>query len=149
MSYDREQVWKRRFIGNPKVAFDDCGAEIHRDAPENSLYSWEVDHIFPEKILKLLKVPERLRDHKLNLRPLHHSNNEAKGMLYPEYVANNVGEGYKRGRRIRTLYRLKLYALYASYIRSAKLELRIKKILGVKLSANEQLLIDFFQQKIL
>lgn len=146
MAYDREQVWKSRFNGNPKVAFDDCGAEIHRDAPENSLYSWEVDHIFPDEILKLLDVPEELRDAPENLRPLHHSNNEAKGMHYPIYEAKIVGDGKSHRLKINDSRQKTLDGLYGLYINLRKLELELKQLHDELLSCDDITLINFFHE---
>lgn len=60
-------------------------AKLYHDSRQNSNMAWEVDHVFPKEILKGLGVPEDLIDDELNLRPLHHSNNESKGALFPSY----------------------------------------------------------------
>ena len=60
-------------------------AKMCHSKHQNTDMAWEVDHIFPEQILQELGVPQNLIDDNRNLRPLHHSNNESKGTLYPDY----------------------------------------------------------------
>lgn len=87
----REEVWQMgRVIPNePNNRFERTDVEpvkICHSKHQNTDMAWEVDHIFPEQILKELGVPQELIDDNRNLRPLHHSNNESKGTLYPYYT---------------------------------------------------------------
>lgn len=74
--YDEDQVRK-----------DACGAWIIKDhyGDRNSFFGWEIDHIFPQAILREKKVPEDEIDLFDNLRPLNWRNNESKGSDYPVY----------------------------------------------------------------
>lgn len=73
------------------VGYDDehrkdvVGAMIYRSKRNNTDMAWEVDHIFPKEILEYFNVPEDLINHLENLRAMHHSNNESKGISYPKY----------------------------------------------------------------
>lgn len=85
-----EKAWaKGRVIaGEPEHRFErteSIPAKMHKYSRQNTDMAWEVDHIFPKVILEELGVPQELIDHEYNIRPLHHSNNEAKGSLFPSY----------------------------------------------------------------
>lgn len=86
-----ENVWSMRKRaeddehGYERVDDGIIPAKLYHGSRKNSDMAWEVDHIFPEDILKKLGVPEDLIDNELNLRPLHHSNNESKGTKFPSY----------------------------------------------------------------
>lgn len=86
-----EKVWSMRKRAEDDEHGYECvddgiiPAKLYHDSRLNSNMAWEVDHIFPEVILKELGVPEDLIDDELNLRPLHHSNNESKGTQFPSY----------------------------------------------------------------
>ena len=71
------------------VRKDACGAWIITDKynDRDSIYGWEVDHIYPESKLKELGVPQDLIDNIANLRPLNGKNNVSKSSDYPHYQA--------------------------------------------------------------
>lgn len=71
------------------VRKDACGAWIIKDKynDRDSIYGWEVDHIYPESKLKELGVPQELIDNIANLRPLNWKNNVSKSIDYPHYQA--------------------------------------------------------------
>lgn len=85
------------------VRKDACGAWMIRDKynDRNSIYGWEVDHVYPESKLRELGVPQELIDNIANLRPLNWKNNVSKGADYPHYqskvrsdvIPNNEGKG--------------------------------------------------------
>lgn len=87
-----EKVWSMRKRaeddehGYERVDDGITPAKLYHGSRQDSNMAWEVDHIYPEAILEELGVPEDLIDDLLNLRPLHHSNNESKGTLFPSYV---------------------------------------------------------------
>lgn len=68
---------------------DACGAWIRYDKynDKNSIYGWEIDHIFPVKSLIERNIPENIRDSIINLRPLNWLNNQSKAYDYPIYHA--------------------------------------------------------------
>lgn len=74
--YDEAQVRK-----------DACGAWIIKNhyGDRNSIFGWEIDHIFPQSILRDRKVPEDEINAIDNLRPLNWRNNDSKGQDYPVY----------------------------------------------------------------
>lgn len=94
MAIDKEQVWnKGQMVPNEGEEYkyesttDDVKpAKLYKHSRENTQMAWEIDHIFPRQILEKLGVPLELIDHIDNLRPLHHSNNESKGTLFPNYT---------------------------------------------------------------
>ena len=71
------------------VRKDACGAWIIKDKynDRDSIYGWDVDHIYPESKLKELGVPQELIDNIANLRPLNWKNNVSKSDDYPHYQA--------------------------------------------------------------
>lgn len=81
---------------NPaRIRKDACGAWIaYADFNNrNSLFGWELDHIYPVSRLKLLNVPEALWDNPLNIRAFHWQNIRSKGNSYPMYTAVVSDEG--------------------------------------------------------
>lgn len=70
------------------VRKDACGAWIIKDKynDRDSIYGWEVDHIYPESKLKELGVSQDLIDNIANLRPLNWKNNVSKSSDYPHYL---------------------------------------------------------------
>ena len=60
---------------------DACGAWIVYEDYNNrdSMFGWEIDHIYPVSRLRCLGVPEVLWDNPLNIRALHWRNNLSKG----------------------------------------------------------------------
>lgn len=88
----RLAVWQH-WYGDATDGFDACGVYIERDAKADTDNAWEVDHIFPAEILETIRVPEFFINHPANLQPLHHLNNESKGISYPYYTAKRVQPG--------------------------------------------------------
>lgn len=88
-----EQVWEKgRIIADydkNSIRQDACGAWIRFDkyGDRNSVFGWEIDHIYPESILRERKVPDEEIDCIDNLRPLNWINNDSKGTDYPIYHA--------------------------------------------------------------
>lgn len=81
---------------NPdRIRKDACGAWIAYVDFNNhdSLFGWEIDHIYPVFRLKVLGIPEKKWDHPLNIRALHWQNNLSKGDSYPMYTAVLSDEG--------------------------------------------------------
>lgn len=76
---------------------DACGAWICFDkyGDRNSIFGWEIDHIFPKSILRDKNVLEEEIDHIDNLRPLNWVNNDSKGTDYPSYHARLTSDGRK------------------------------------------------------
>lgn len=89
----KKQVWdKARIIEgyDPNLyRHDACGAWIAFEDYKNrdSIYGWEVDHIYPESKLKKSNVPTEVIDNIKNLRPLNWKNNLSKSDDYPSYRA--------------------------------------------------------------
>lgn len=74
---------------------DCCGAwiEWNKYGDNNSIYGWEIDHIFPISEMEKHNIPkEEMHDPK-NLRAMQHSNNASKGDDYPEYTSCVTAEG--------------------------------------------------------
>lgn len=100
----KRSVWKkgREVEGfNPNlIRKDACGAWIKYDDFRNreSIYGWEIDHVFPEAILKERQVSQEEIDAEENLRPLNWVNNDSKGRDYPVYHASLKAEGEKNVR---------------------------------------------------
>ena len=59
----------------------------------DSLFGWEIDHIYPISLLRMSNIPEDLWDNPLNIRALHWKNNQSKGNSYPMYMAVVSNEG--------------------------------------------------------
>ena len=76
---------------------DPCGAWIVWDkyGVQDSIYGWEIDHIYPQSKLQKLGFRAELIDDLRNLRPMQHSNNESKGDDYPSYMCAVTSEGNK------------------------------------------------------
>lgn len=78
-----------------RIRQDACGAWIAYadfNKPE-SMFGWEIDHIYPVFKLKQLGVSEKLWDNPLNIRALHWKNNRSKGASYPMYISTVIGYG--------------------------------------------------------
>lgn len=78
-----------------RIRQDACGAWIAYEDFNNcdSMFGWEIDHIYPVQKLKQLDVPAELWDNPLNLRALHWKNNRMKGSSYPMYRSAVIGYG--------------------------------------------------------
>lgn len=93
------RVWKKAKIepgyDDTKFRKDACGAWIVWDkyGVQDNMYGWEIDHIYPEALLKYKGVSQDKIDDIANLRPLQHQNNASKGDDYPSYTAVVTAEG--------------------------------------------------------
>lgn len=76
---------------------DPCGAWIvwNKYGVDDSIYGWEIDHIYPKSRLVERGFSSELIDDLRNLRPMQHSNNESKSDDYPSYTAVVTSEGNK------------------------------------------------------
>ena len=94
-------VWQKGQIVdgfNPELyRKDPCGAWIVWDkyGIRDSLYGWEIDHIFPQSKLEDMGFSASLIDDLRNLRPMQHSDNESKCDDYPSYMAAVTSDGKK------------------------------------------------------
>jgi hypothetical protein len=94
----REEVWRR---GEEVAGFDP--AVIRKDAAgawmifdrfgHDDPFGWEIDHVYPKKLLEEKHVDESLWDDIRNLRPMNYANNRSKASSYPEYQAKMKSEG--------------------------------------------------------
>lgn len=66
---------------------DPCGAWIQRDRynDRDSDFGWEVDHVYPQALLKEKGADLDEIDNEANLRALNWHNNVSKGTDYPVY----------------------------------------------------------------
>lgn len=103
MEYSKElkdEIWEKGIPVDgydPKIVRKDaCGAWIIRDlyGDKETLFGWEIDHIFPESKLIELGKSDKASD-MINLRPLNVTNNTSKSDSYPEYKATLTSEGEK------------------------------------------------------
>ena len=78
-----------------RIRQDACGALIAYDDFNNheSMFGWEIDHIYPVFKLKQLGISEKLWDNPLNIRAFHWKNNRSKGSSYPMYTSAVIGYG--------------------------------------------------------
>jgi hypothetical protein len=76
---------------------DPCGAWIVWDkyGVQDSIYGWEIDHIYPQSKLQKRGFRAEQIDDLRNLRPMQHSNNESKGDDYPSYMCAVTSDGNK------------------------------------------------------
>lgn len=76
---------------------DPCGAWIAWDkyGVQDSVYGWEVDHIYPQSLLEERGFDEDAINDIRNLRPMQHENNASKSDDYPSYTAVITSEGNK------------------------------------------------------
>lgn len=97
----RKSVWQK---GQVVEGFDpdlyrkdSCGAWIVWDkyGVEDSIYGWEIDHIYPKSRLEARGFSAKMIDDLRNLRPMQHSNNESKSDDYPSYICAVTSEGLK------------------------------------------------------
>ncbi len=98
------QVWNK---GNVVEGYDpaiirkdSCGAWILYDKynVRDSIFGWEIDHIYPLKKLRERNIPENVADNIENLRPLNWLNNQSKGVDYPSYHGSVSAKGDKNER---------------------------------------------------
>lgn len=133
----RLAVWQH-WYGDATDGFDACGAYIERDAKADTDNAWEVDHIFPAEILEIMKVPDEMINDPANLRPLHHSNNESKGISYPRYLAKRVQPGTDTRQAVPLEKQQELARLYHAWIAQFHHYAKIRKFIGLKLSQSER-----------
>lgn len=74
---------------------DPCGAWIVWDkyGVQDSMYGWEIDHIYPQSLLEAQGFSAEQIDDIRNLRPMQHQNNASKSDDYPSYIAVVTSEG--------------------------------------------------------
>lgn len=100
----KRKVWNKgrevEDFNSDSIRKDACGAWIKYDDFRNreSIYGWEIDHVFPEVVLKEKNVSQEEIDAEENLRPLNWINNDSKGRDYPVYHASLKAEGEKNVR---------------------------------------------------
>lgn len=86
-------IWNKGIVDDKypsdKVRKDACGAFMlfEKFGDRNSIFGWEIDHIYPAAELRKLNKSEADIDNLLNLRPLQWKNNASKGSDYPFYNA--------------------------------------------------------------
>lgn len=97
----KKNVWQKGQVVdgfNPDLyRKDPCGAWIVWDkyGVQDSIYGWEIDHIYPKSRLEEQGFSADLIDDLRNLRPMQHNNNESKSDDYPSYTAVVTSEGNK------------------------------------------------------
>lgn len=84
---------------------DACGAWIvwAKYNQQDSIYGWEVDHIYPQSKLEGRGYTEQQINAAANLRALQHQNNASKGDDYPIYMAVVSSEENKNVEQRRSL----------------------------------------------
>ena len=88
-----DYLWERAFpvegYDEDKYRHDACGAWIEREkyGDRTSSFGWEIDHIYPQSVLKEKNVPKEEIDDRKNMRALNWQNNDSKGTDYPSYHA--------------------------------------------------------------
>lgn len=91
-------IWNKGVVDDKypseRVRKDACGAfMLYEDfGDRNSVFGWEIDHIYPASVLREKGVAEDLIDDTVNLRPLNWKNNASKGTDYPFYTACLVAD---------------------------------------------------------
>ena len=89
----RNIAWKNAVIepgyDASKYRKDACGAWIMWDKYNvtESIFGWNVDHIYPQSKLRDLGISQELIDNPANIRALQYQNNLSKGTDYPSYIA--------------------------------------------------------------
>ena len=97
----KKSVWQKGQIVegfNPDLyRKDPCGAWIVWDkyGVQDSIYGWEIDHVYPRAKLEARGFSANLIDDLRNLRPMQHSNKASKGDDYPSYMCAVTAEGNK------------------------------------------------------
>lgn len=95
------QVWeKAKAIDGYDPALyrkDCCGAWIKFNEYNNrdSDFGWEIDHIYPESLLKKAGASQEEIDDLCNLRPMNWRNNLTKAADYPIYFAQITSKDNK------------------------------------------------------
>lgn len=97
----KRSVWEKAQIvdgfNSDMYRKDPCGAWIAWDkyGVQDSVYGWEVDHIYPQSLLEERGFDEDAINDIRNLRPMQHENNASKSDDYPSYTAVITSEGNK------------------------------------------------------
>lgn len=97
----KRSVWEKAQIvegfNSDMYRKDPCGAWIAWDkyGVQDSVYGWEVDHIYPKSLLEERGFDEDKINDIRNLRPMQHENNASKSDDYPSYTAVITSEGNK------------------------------------------------------
>ena len=106
-----------------RVRKDACGAWMIKEdyGDRNSVFGWEVDHIYPKSKLEELGVPEDNIDNILNLRPLNWRNNDSKSDNFPIYKASITSEDNRNilkeeGLEINEAVKQQILSFYSSYL---------------------------------
>lgn len=104
MSFSEEKkiaVWKKAsevegFDMN-KYRKDPCGAWMIFDeyGNKNSIYGWEINHIYPQFLLEEKNIDPAKIDDIANLRAMQWENDESKGDDYPTYQSAISSEDNK------------------------------------------------------
>ena len=86
-------LWEKAFpvegYDKEKYRHDACGAWIEKSkyGDRTSSFGWEIDHIYPQSLLKKKNVTQEEIDDRRNMRALNWQNNDSKGVDYPSYQA--------------------------------------------------------------
>lgn len=97
----KRSVWEKAQIvegfNSDMYRKDPCGAWIAWDkyGVQDSVYGWEVDHIYPQSLLEERGFDDDAINDIRNLRPMQHENNASKSDDYPSYTAVITSEGNK------------------------------------------------------
>lgn len=97
----KRSVWEKAQIvegfNSDMYRKDPCGAWIAWDkyGVQDSVYGWEVDHIYPQSLLEERGFDEDAINDIRNLRPMQHENNASKSNDYPSYTAVITSDGNK------------------------------------------------------
>lgn len=97
----KRSVWEKAQIvegfNSDMYRKDPCGAWIAWDkyGVQDSVYGWEVDHIYPQSLLEERGFDEDAINDIRNLRPMQHENNASKSDDYPSYTAVITSDGNK------------------------------------------------------
>lgn len=87
----KERLWnnaiKKEGYNPDQYRLDPCGAWIQKDKynDRNSDFGWEIDHIYPQALLKEKDAEIDEIDAEENLRAMNWHNNVSKGTDYPAY----------------------------------------------------------------
>ena len=79
-----------------RIRKDACGAWIAYDDFNNkeSMFGWEIDHVYPTSRLNMMGIPRKLWNHPLNIRAMHWKNNFSKANSFPQYTSAVVDCGF-------------------------------------------------------
>lgn len=95
----KRQIWNKAKTveGKDPSSYrkDACGAWIKWDDynQRNSDFGWEIDHVYPESLLKKKGADNDEIDNIINLRPFNWRNNVSKDQDFPVYQSSVIAEG--------------------------------------------------------